>query len=292
MVTGVLAGALLNLNGRLGLAGWQWLFLVEGLPPVLLAFVFLAYLPDNPTGARWLTTDERASLMRQLEAESPKDRPGDNNIKRALLDPRLWQLAFLHGCMLTCSYAYTFTAPAILQKATGFSITNVGFLTAGIGLLSVLSLLLNARHSDRKMERYWHLAIPLLLMASGFLVSGLSTNSWLVVPALALVPISFYSAAGPFWALGSSFHKGRPAAASIGAISAIASIGGFIGPYWMGLARDLTGNYQRGLLTFSFPALVAAATALFVMRREAVNKRRSAYTPTPAPTPATGSPTS
>src|SRR5579862_4677263 len=140
MIMGVLAGALLNLNGTLGLAGWQWLFLVEGLPPVLLAFVFLAWLPDNPTQARWLTTDERAWLIRQLETESPQDRSKDNDIKRALLDPRLWQIAFLHGCMLTCSYAYTFTAPAILQKATGFSVTNVGFLTASISLLSVFSL--------------------------------------------------------------------------------------------------------------------------------------------------------
>jgi MFS transporter, ACS family, tartrate transporter len=272
LVMGVLAGVLLNLNGTLGLAGWQWLFLVEGLPPVLLAFVFLAYLPDNPAEARWLTTDERASLMRQLEEKSPQNRSEDNDIKRALLDPLIWQIAFLHGCMLTCTYAYTLSAPAILRSATGFTITNVGFLTASISLLSVFSLLLNARHSDRRMERHWHLAIPLLLMASGFLVSGLSANPWLVVPALALVPVSFYAAAGPFWAIGSSLHKGRPAAASIAAIGAVATLGGFIGPYWIGLARDFTGSYQRGLLTLTVPALVATFM-LFVIRRRVSEQR-------------------
>jgi ACS family tartrate transporter-like MFS transporter len=272
MVMGVLAGALLNLNGRLGLAGWQWLFLIEGLPPVLLTFAFLAYLPDNPAEARWLTASERTWLMRQLEAESPQGRPGDNDIKRALLDPRVWQLAFLHFCMLTCSYSYSLSAPAILQKVTGFSITNVGFLTASISLLTLLSLLLNARHSDRKMERYWHLAIPCLLMAFGFLVSGLSTNPWLVVPALALVTISFFSTPGPFWALASNFHKGRPGATGIAAISAVATLGGFIGPYWMGLAKDLTGSYQRGLLTLTVPALVAAFM-LFVMRHGAAEQK-------------------
>jgi MFS transporter, ACS family, tartrate transporter len=166
--------------------------------------------------------------------------------------------------MLICAYGYSLSAPAILQKVTAFNVTKVGFLVAFMGLLNALGLVLNATHSDRAGERYWHIIIPLLLMASSYLVAGFSVNPLWVVPALTVSTVGFYCTQGIFFAIPSSFLKGRSAAAGIAVITTIGIVGGFTGPYWMGLMKDLTGNYQRGLITLAIPAFVAAALMLAV----------------------------
>jgi MFS transporter, ACS family, tartrate transporter len=265
-VMGSIAGALLNLNGRLGLAGWQWLFIVEGIPPILLSVVFLNFLPDSPAQAKWLTPAERTALATQLQSESATAAHSEN-ILRALRDPRVLLTALTLVCMLTCAYAYAFSAPAIIQKLTGLSVTRVGFIVALNGLLGALAMLLNALHSDRARERHLHIAIPLLLTALGYTVGGLSVVPLIAIPALSLSWAAFFATQGPMWVIASDFLHGRCAAACIAAINTVAILGGFIGPYWMGIAKDLTGNYQRGLLTLTIPSLIGAAL-VFHMRRQ------------------------
>jgi len=262
-VMGAIAGALLNLNGRLGLTGWQWLFLVEGLPALLLGIVFFFRLPDTPADAPWLTSAERAWLIRQIENDAACAEH-THNVGRALLDPRVWLIGIVFCCMLSCNYAYTFSAPAILLQLTGFSITAVGFLISCISIIGALAMILTAEHSDRTGERYWHVAICFFIMAAGFLIAGLSTLPWLAVPALAAIVIFTSALQGPQLSIPPEFLKGRSMAAGIAAMNTIGMTGGFIGPYWMGLAKELTGNYQRGLLTFTFPALIAAAIILWL----------------------------
>jgi MFS transporter, ACS family, tartrate transporter len=267
VVMGALAGALLSLQGTFGLAGWQWLFLVEGLLPVLLSLVFLIYLPDTPSEATWLSAEERAWLLSQPKHHATADASHDG-LRRALADPLVWKLGLASFCMLICAYGYSLSAPAILQKVTALNVTKVGFLVAFMGLLNALGLVLNAIHSDRAGERYWHIIIPLLLMASSYLVAGLSVNPLWVVPALTVSMVGFYCTQGIFFAIPSSFLKGRSAAAGIAAITTIGIVGGFAGPYWMGLMKDLTGNYQRGLMTIAIPA-IAAAAIMFAVRGNA-----------------------
>ena len=267
VVMGAIAGALLNLQGRLGLAGWQWLFLIEGLPPIALSVVFLTQLPDTPADAPWLTDKERTWIQDQIRSDAALGGHCDQ-VGRALLDPRVWMIGTVFLFMLGSTYAYTFSAPAILQKLTGFSVTNVGFLVSGMGLLGALAMILNALHSDRKGERYWHVVVPFLIIAAGYLVAGLSTNPWLAVPALAAAVIFYSSLQGPLLAIPAIFLKGRSAAAGIAAMNTLGMLGGFIGPYWMGITKDLFGDYQRGLLTLTVPSLAAAAIML-VMRRQA-----------------------
>ena len=161
------------------------------------------------------------------------------------------------------------------RSLTGLTVTKVGFLVAFMGLLNAIGLLLNAIHSDRAGERYWHIIIPLLLMPSGYLVSGLSLNPLWVVPALTVSTVSFYCTQGIFFAIPSSFLKGKSAAAGTAVITTIGIVGGFTGPYWMGLMKDLTGNCQRGLITLTIPAFAAAAIMLAV-RRDA-QRRKSLY---------------
>ncbi len=171
VVMGSIAGALLNLQGHLGLAGWQWLFLVEGLPAIVLSVVFLLFLSDTPSDAKWLDSQEQKWLIEQIHMDAVSG-GHTHDVGRALLDPRVLQIGVVFLCMLGASYAYTFSAPAILQKLTGFSVTRVGFLIATVGLLGALAMIVNAWHSDRSKERYWHVIIPFLLIAVGFMAGG------------------------------------------------------------------------------------------------------------------------
>lgn len=264
-VMGSLAGSLLHLQGKFGLAGWQWLFLVEGSPALVLGVVYWLTLADTPGDARWLSEDEQQWLLsrNRVDAESGGH---THNVGRALLDPRVLQFGIIFLCMLGASYAYTFSAPLILRKLTGFSNANVGFLIAATGLLGAASMFGNARHSDRSGERYWHVALPFFIMALAYTVGGLSTNPWLAVPALAVSAISFTALLGPLLALPPVFLKGKSLAAGIAAMNTVGMLGGFLGPYWMGIARDWTGDYQHGLLTLSVPCLLAAALTLRLRR--------------------------
>jgi MFS transporter, ACS family, tartrate transporter len=264
---GVIAGFLLGLQGKAGLAGWQWLFLIEGLPALVLSIVFLLYLPAGPAEAKWLTEDERQWILRHLgKVEIIPIHSG--NARRALLDHRVWQISLIFLCMLTCSYAYSLSAPAILKSITAFSDRDIGFLVAAMYLLGAPSMILNAMHSDHAKERYFHVIIPFLLMAGCYLIGGLSITPGLAVPALAIATISFFALQGPLLALATSFLHGKSAAAGIAIMNTIGILGGFIGPYGMGLAKDFTGAYQPGLLMLVIPCLVGAAT-VFMMRFQA-----------------------
>jgi ACS family tartrate transporter-like MFS transporter len=160
VLMGMVAGALLDMQGKAGLAGWQWLFLLEGLPPVLLSLIFLLYLPDSPAKAKWLTDDEREWITQHAQ-------PVDGHMTgmaRAMLDQRVWQVSVVFLCMLTCTYAYNLSAPAILQAITGLNNRNVGYLTSAMAVFGVASMILNAIHSDRSGERYFHVFIPFAIM--------------------------------------------------------------------------------------------------------------------------------
>jgi ACS family tartrate transporter-like MFS transporter len=267
VVMGSIAGALLNLQGRLGLAGWQWLFLVEGLPALVLGVVFFVHLPDTPAEAAWLEPGEREWLLERIHVDTASG-GHTHDVVRALLDPRVLQIGLVFLCMLGLSYAYQFSAPAILQRATGLSTTHVGFLIAGMGLLGALAMILNAMHSDRRGERYWHVIIPFLTIGAAYAVGGLTAHPWLVVPALVVAVVTYSALQAPLLAIPPTFLKGKTMAAGIAAMNTVGMLGGFIGPYWMGIARDLTGNYQRGLLTLTIPALIAAGIVTLMWRKD------------------------
>jgi len=260
VVMGALAGWLLGLAGKLGLAGWQWLFLVEGLPAVLFSFVILKMLPDGPANAAWLTPQEKAWLRYELKADGDKAHLGhEAGVLEALFSPKVWMIGGYFFCALATSYAYGFSAPAILQGATGWSVTNVGFAIACFGLAGAVAMLLNGAHSDHTGERALHCIVPCMLMAVGFVTASYTRTPWMVVGALAVSFISFQSMQGPALALPTQFLAGRAAAAGIAAMNTITMFSGFVGPYWMGRMKDYTGSYQAGLRGLALPALGAAA---------------------------------
>jgi ACS family tartrate transporter-like MFS transporter len=265
VVMGSLAGWLLGLGGKLGLAGWQWLFLIEGLPAVLFSFVILKLLPDNPARAAWLTPEEKAWLQSQLKTDSQQAHLGhEAGVMQALLSPKVWLIGAYFFCALTTNYAYGFSAPAILQGATGWSVTNVGFIVACFGLAGAVGMLLNGAHSDRTGERALHCIVPCLVMAVAFVVASYARIPWMVVLSLAVSFVSFQSMQGPALSVPTQFLAGRAAAAGIAAMNTITMFSGFVGPYWMGVMKDATGSYQAGLRGLALPAIGAAAV-MFVL---------------------------
>ena len=261
VVMGSLAGWLLGLGGKLGLAGWQWLFVVEGLPTAVFSLVILKMLPDGPAKATWLTAEEKAWLEAQLKADGEKAHLGHSaGVARALLEPKVWMIGAYFFFALLTSYAFGFSAPAILQGATGWSVKNVGFLVACFGLAGAVGMLVNSAHSDRKGERALHCIVPCMVMAAGYLTASFAKEPWLVVAALAACFVAFMSMLGPANALPMQFLAGRAAAAGIAAMNTITMFAGFAGPYWMGVMKDATGSYAAGLRGLALPCLLAAAT--------------------------------
>jgi ACS family tartrate transporter-like MFS transporter len=267
VVMGSLAGSLLGLQGKLGLAGWQWLFLLEGLPAVLFSLVILKLLPDSPDHVAWLTQDEKSWLKGQLDADSSHAHLGrEAGVLQALLSPKVWMIGLFFFSALTCNYAFSFSAPAILQIVTGWSVGRVGLLVAGFGVAGAAAMLFGGAHSDRTGDRALHCIVPCCVMGAGYFVASYGRPSWLVIAALLITFIAYNALQGPALAVPTQFMAGRAAAAGIAAMNTITMFSGFVGPYWMGRMKDVTGSYWLGLRGLILPSL-AAAIAMFVLTR-------------------------
>ncbi|HLY43656.1 MAG TPA: MFS transporter [Terracidiphilus sp.] len=276
-VMGSIAGWLMGLGGKLGLAGWQWLFLVEGLPAALFSVVIFRMLPDSPADARWLTAEEQASLQQQLDADSVKAHLGHGaGVLRALVSPQVWLIGSYFFCALFCSYAFNFSAPAILQIATGWSIAQVGYLVASLGVAGAAAMIANAEHSDRSGERAFHCIIPCLVMGAAFLVAGSWHEAWVVILALGTSFVAFVSMLGPGVSVPTQFLAGRAAAAGIAAMNTITMFSGFAGPVWMGWVKDHTGSYDLGLRSLIIPSFAAAGLMYTLTRNLARSQPQQA----------------
>jgi len=264
-VMGALAGALLSLQGRLGLAGWQWLFLLEGLPAIVLSVVFFCLLPDCPSQAKWLTPAERDWIETRIQADA-ESKNQSHGIVDALRDPRVMQIGAFSLCMQLAAYAFAFSQPAILKNLTGFSTKNVGFLVTGMGISGALAMLWTAARSDRLKERYIHIVVPFVLIFMGFLIAGISTVALIAVPALTFMMIGFSALQAPYLSLAPEFLKKKSLAAGIAAINMIGIMGGFLGPLWMGWAKDHTKSDQLGMVALTLPSIVAIGIILNMRR--------------------------
>lgn len=276
VVMGALAGMLLSLNGRLHLAGWQWLFLAEGLPAILMSILFLLYLPNDPSEARWLTFDERHWILNQLrtEAASARGAHRGEGLASAFREPRVWLLGTFLFCTYTGWYGVSFIMPTLIQKTTGFSDAKIGFAVALFGLLGAASMLFSGWLSDRHRERYFHTLVPTLGLVAVFLAIALCASPMLVLLAFALFFMFGMSTQPPVWSLPSTFLRGKSAAAGIAIINTMSICGGFIGPSWLGFMHDVTGTYERGVMTLAIPAS-AACIILLVVRQYSVRRERA-----------------
>ena len=280
-VMGSIASSLLALDGVFHLSGWQWLFLVEGIPPLILSIVFLRQLPDKPSDAQWLTDLECEWLESRLAAAESESHEIDDiwrDLATTLTNARVLLLGGVFLCMLTVLYAWSFSAPAILTQITGASVGRVGTMIATMGLFGAAAMVLTASHSDRAGERRLHIVIPCLLMASGFVIGSLTHIVVVAVLAFGLAVVAYNAFQGPLLTLPSTFLRGRSSAIGYATINMMGMFGGFIGPYWMGVARQLTGDYQRGLLTLAIPSALAAAMVLLLARMDKPSRAQQVTT--------------
>ncbi len=265
---GVIAGALLNLGGLFGLAGWQWLFLVEGMPAVLLGVAIFFLLPDSPAKAAWLTPAERNGIEARLAADRlTPGAPVDHGFFEALRDPRVLLLGLCNICVMGGNYAFNLSGPTMLRSVTHLDATHVGFLMALVALLGAPAMVGAGWLSDRRRERHRHLMAYLLLLGSSYLVMWLSDAPSIYVPAYAVSYAAQMAIQAVFFLIPSDFLRGRSAAAGLAAIGSIGMVGAFLGPFAWGVARDHTGSYHAGLLALFVNYVVAALVVIVLHKR-------------------------
>jgi MFS transporter, ACS family, tartrate transporter len=259
------SGALMELNGLMGLRGWQWLFLLEGIPALVLGFVTFRFLTDRPAVASWLTPDERDWLSSAIKREQTgiKD-PRSHSVWRALADWKVLALSLAYFGTSAGLYTIGFWAPQIVKRL-GFSVFNVGLLVAIPNLIAVVGMVLWSRNSDRTGERYWHAAIACLIGAAGMaLAARAGSSAFLAIAGLSLTAFGVSAAKPPLWCLPTTFFTGTAAAASIGLINSLGTLGGFAGPYMIGSTDGTSGNFTRGLYLVGGTLIVSAVTILIM----------------------------
>jgi ACS family tartrate transporter-like MFS transporter len=270
-----LSGALLELDGIYGLRGWQWLFLVEGLPAVVLGSTVTFYLTDRPETARWLAPAERDWLVETLATER-RTCPLRPDIRVALTDATVWKLGIIFLLVAAGFYGYSFWAPLVIKSLTGLSNFQVGLVLGAISAITILGMLLNSYHSDRTGERAIHTAVPLLVMGLGLIGCAVFGQPGLAISALALVPLGHCASYGPFWSTPTQFLTGPAAAAGIALVTTIANIGSFLGPTLIGILKSQTGTHTDAFLLLGGAAVVAAILSLRTRPLKAATGERSA----------------
>lgn len=256
LVGSPISGALLTLHGWLGLKGWQWLFLLEGLPAVALGIVVWFILPDRPQHAGWLTPAERESLARSLGKPSPRHCP--HSTLSALLSPIAWRFSLVYLALVVGMYGVGLWLPQMLKGATQATDLAIGLFTAVPYLAAAVGMVWIGRHSDRRHERRLHTTLSLLAAAAGLAIAAMAGSLPLSLFALSLAAVGIWGALGPFWAMTTSFLSGPAAAAGIALVNAIGNLGGFLGPYLMGWLKEATLHYTAGLAALAVIVAVGA----------------------------------
>lgn len=269
---GAIAGALFRLDGSFGLRGWQWLFLVEGMPPIVLSVVFWRLLPDRPADARWLSQSERNWIAGTLAAEDAAAPRGHAaGVGSALREVRVWLFGLTNLLMLGVNYASTFVLPDMVRSLTGLRVSVVGYIISGMGLLGAVGMIVNAWLSDRSGRSYRHMIVPSLLEAAALLAVAFTLSPYLAVALLAVMYFAHNAIQGPLLALPSTFLKGKGAAAGLATINMVGILGGLLYPPLMGRLRDVTGNYRLGFAMLSL-TMLAATGVVFLLR--SIDRRR------------------
>ena len=267
IVGGPLSGALLSMDGLGGLAGWQWMFLLEGIPATVLGFVVLRVLDETPADARWLTAPEKSALLSRLQQESAPAAGRADGVSDALRHPWIWVLALVYFVVPVALYGFGFFLPQILRSTFAGTPFQIGALSAIPYLAGAAGMIVTSRHSDRTGERRWHVAVAAALAGVAFMATAFVEG---LAPSLVLLSIAMLGLAsmfGPFWTLATSFVQGPGAAAGIALINSVGNVGGFVGPYGIGYLRDTTSGYSAGLMGIGAVVLAGGALVLLVPDR-------------------------
>lgn len=272
IVGGPLSAVLLKLDGMSGLAGWQWIFVAEGIPSVVLGVTTLWFLTDRPAEAKWLSPEEREYLDRTIRAETAEiARRGHVSLYRALLHPTVWRLSLLSFTLLVGLYSISFWLPQIVQSLSRGDNVEVALLSAIPYVAAAVAMVVVGAHSDRTRERCWHIAAAALVGAAGIGATAVAQTPVPGLIALSVAAVGIFSAIPVFWSLPTTFLSGTAAAGAIALINSVGNLGGFFGPYLIGRVRDLTGGFA-GSLMFIAVLLVGSAALAASLRRSSASE--------------------
>lgn len=275
------SGLILYLHGGFGLAGWQWLFILEAVPAIVLAFVVFFYLTDRPAFAGWLAPEERAWLQARLDAEQQaRVQAHEIGVWKALVNPRVLGLSVVYFGAVATNYGTAYWLPQIV-KAFGLTNWQTGLVSALPYIVGTAGMVWYGRHSDRTMERKGHAAIALAIAALGIGASALVDEPILKMVALSVGAFGVFAVLPVFWTFPTAFLSGAAAAAGIAVINSIGNLAGFFGPFIMGWLRDATGDFAAGLLVIAACAVVAMVVVL-LLRHDSELERVPAGRPSPA----------
>ena len=266
VVGGVVSGAILNLEHTGGLSGWQWLFLLEGLPAIFLGVVVFFRLPDHPSDAAWLTEEDKAWLAQTLDEEHTSHPANVTQTKwrDVFLNPRVLLLALAYFCLNTSTYGVSLWLPSMVKSLSSAGNFKIGVLSALPYIVAAIGMVAVGRHSDHTGERRWHVAVSAFVAAAAFLLAAYSTSTVFVVASLSLAALGMFSMLGPFWAMPTTLLTTATASVGIAFINSLGTLGGFAGPYILGLTRTTSGNFKSGLLVLAISMTLCAAFALLV----------------------------
>lgn len=259
-----ISGFLMGLDGAFGLHGWQWLFLLEGAPSVIIGLAVFFMLPNRPSDAKWLTPEQSTWLEARLTSEGAAK--AHTGVGRALADPRTLLLALSYGCNIFAVYGVTFWLPQIVKAVGGKSDLATGFITAIPYLVSGISTCVVSQHSDKTGERRLHIVIPLLVGAVGFVVAGAIDSPVGALAALSVGAAGVLSASAVFWTLPAAMFAGASAAGVIGFINTVGNVGGFVGPIAVGAVKNHLSSFGPVMFLFAV-ALAASAMLVAFLRR-------------------------
>lgn len=253
-----MAGCLLQIHW-LGMAGWRWIFIVEGILPIVLGGITILYLTDWPHQARWLSEDERNWISGELEAETrAKKKIRDYSVWQSLRDRRVWLLILAYFFALAAAQASTYYLPTFIKRLSGLANSQVALLAALPGLLGIAAMLMNSWHSDRTGERRWHTAVPLLCAGIAYALLSTASSSFPLVMVLLVLGGGIMFAYYPvFWSMPTAVLSETAAAACFGLINAMGHTGGFVGPYAVGYLNDRTGSLLAAFVFIGASYLLA-----------------------------------
>jgi len=273
LIGGPLSGWVMeSVAGVSGLKGWQWMFVLEAIPAVVLAIVVFFYLDDSIKSAKWLSAEEK-NLLADKIAEDQREKIDHGSFGAVIKDGRLWLAVVVYFCIVMGQYSLTFYLPTLIKTAGIKGILNIGLFTAIPYGTAVVSMIWFGLRSDKKRERRWHLVIPMYMGVVGLVGSALAgtTNTEIAVAFLTLAAAGVLSATPLFWALPTSFLAGASAAAGIAAINSVGNLSGFVAPFLIGAIKDATGSSNIGLYVISC-VLVIGSFAVLKFPAKLVNR--------------------
>jgi ACS family tartrate transporter-like MFS transporter len=258
---------IMQLDGALGFKGWQWLFVLEGLPAVIMPIAVLMLLPDKPSKAPWLNEKEKKWLEKELESdrEAVAVKKAESSIAKVFTNPFVWAFCFIYFANVCTNYGLSMFLPQII-KQQGFSTMQTGFIMSLPYIAGCAGMLIIGYLSDRFKERKWHLIACLLITAVGLGIAGWLGSTVGAIAAIIFGAIGIMGCKGPFWPLPSAYLTGAGAAAGIALINSVGYLGGFVGPYMLGWTKQVTNSFSGGLYFLALVALAGAVATFFTVK--------------------------